>query len=138
MRTYTIYYFDDTGRICRSATMECATDAEAMRKAHRSMEEKCVSLQIFEDERLVSAHAQKTPGDVAGAQTRGEVKTSATADQVMLREQRDMLVDSLARFEEGAAAIGALSPHSSMTVGSMDQISSLRRVVEQLNRVIAA
>ena len=138
MRTYTIYYFDDTGRICTSATMQCATDAEAMQKAHRSMEDKFVSLQIFEDERLVSAHAQKTTGDVAGAQARGEVSASVSADQVMLREQRDMLVDSLARFEQGAAAIGALSPHSYMTVGSMDQISSLRRVVEQLNRVIAA
>lgn len=101
MRTYSFYYFDDTGCICRSVTVQCATDAEAMKKAHRSMVNKHVSLQIFEDERLVSAFAQKPAGGSTGAQPRRDAKAPITVDQVMLREQRDTMTDSLARFEEG-------------------------------------
>lgn len=53
MANYRFRYADQSGGIIRTTVMQCAADAEAIRKARDPMKDRYVRLEIFEDERSV-------------------------------------------------------------------------------------
>ena len=57
MINYSFTYSDAAGGIVRWTSMQCLSDAEAIAKAHDTMQDKYVKLEIFDGERAVFTQA---------------------------------------------------------------------------------
>ena len=60
MTSYRFTYTDAAGAVIRWTSMQCLGDAEAIRKARETMQDRYVGLEIFEGERKV--HAENLAG----------------------------------------------------------------------------
>jgi hypothetical protein len=57
MISYRFTYTDASGAVIRWTSMQCISDAEAVRRARESMQDKYAGLEIFEGERKVDLEA---------------------------------------------------------------------------------
>lgn len=73
MTSYRFRYANRSGTAIRTTIMQCETDAEAIRKACDTMQDRYALLEIFDGERLVYSKFP-LPEEVQGAQTHQSLK----------------------------------------------------------------